>query len=165
MKAPSLRVYAFAYLIFLYAPIILLPIFAFNDSKVVAFPLTGFTLDWFVKLWNHRAMMEGLWNSIIIGLGVVAAVMVIAGHPPWEGRTVITLSQTHGLHIGDVVAPVERAADAADEVDALVGAGIVDAEQRRQDVVLQDGDVQAADGVGLVDDVCLGVQVVRLPGR
>ena len=39
----SLRIYTIAYLIFLYAPIILLPIFAFNDATIIAFPLSGFT--------------------------------------------------------------------------------------------------------------------------
>ena len=34
--------------------------------------IENFTLDWFTKLWNHRAMMEGLQNSLWIGLGVVA---------------------------------------------------------------------------------------------
>ncbi len=41
MKSPGLRAYAIGYLIFLYAPIVLLPIFAFNDSRIIAFPLTG----------------------------------------------------------------------------------------------------------------------------
>ncbi|MEY3532599.1 MAG: hypothetical protein RI979_623 [Pseudomonadota bacterium] len=50
MKSPSLRVYAIAYLIFLYAPIILLPMFALNDSKVVQFPLKGFTFEWFREM-------------------------------------------------------------------------------------------------------------------
>ena len=46
---------------------------AFNTPNYPqAYPFETFTLDWFVKLWNHRAMMEGLRNSIIIGLGVVA---------------------------------------------------------------------------------------------
>lgn len=49
---------------------------------------------------------------VALGLGVVAAVMVIAGHPPWEGRTVVTLTQTHGLHIGDVVGLIPLAASA-----------------------------------------------------
>ena len=38
MKAPGLYGYTLAYLLFLYAPIALLPISAFNDSVVVAFP-------------------------------------------------------------------------------------------------------------------------------
>ena len=39
----GLRTYAILYLIFLYAPIILLPLFAFNDGTIIAFPLKGFT--------------------------------------------------------------------------------------------------------------------------
>ena len=38
MRSPVFKGYAIAYLIFLYAPIVLLPLFAFNDSKVIAFP-------------------------------------------------------------------------------------------------------------------------------
>ncbi len=40
-KAPILKTFTLAYLLFLYAPILLLPIFAFNNGKVVAFPLQG----------------------------------------------------------------------------------------------------------------------------
>ena len=46
---------------------------AFNTPNYPqAYPFESFTLGWFVKLWNHRAMMEGLQNSFWIGIGVVA---------------------------------------------------------------------------------------------
>ena len=54
MQGGGFRVYAFFYLAFLYAPIILLPIFAFNDATVIAFPLNGFTTKWFDKLWTEQ---------------------------------------------------------------------------------------------------------------
>ena len=38
-RAGGLRAYALAYLAFLYGPILLLPVFAFNDSMIIAFPL------------------------------------------------------------------------------------------------------------------------------
>jgi len=47
MKIPVLRIYTIGYLLFLYCPILILPIFAFNDSTVVAFRLQGFTTAWF----------------------------------------------------------------------------------------------------------------------
>ncbi len=47
-QGTGLRIYAIAYLIFLYLPVALLPIFAFNDGTVIAFPLQGFTTKWFV---------------------------------------------------------------------------------------------------------------------
>lgn len=39
----GLRLYALVYLLFLYAPILLLPVFAFNSGTIIAFPLKGFT--------------------------------------------------------------------------------------------------------------------------
>lgn len=68
MKSPSLRVYAIAYLVFLYAPIILLPMFAFNDSKVVQFPLKGFTFEWFREMAGDAQLGIAVKNSLIIAL-------------------------------------------------------------------------------------------------
>ena len=70
MKSPGLRIYAVAYLIFLYAPIVLLPLFAFNDNKIVAFPLSGFTTEWFVEMWNDDALWRAFRNSMIISTSV-----------------------------------------------------------------------------------------------
>lgn len=68
MKNPGLRIYAIAYLIFLYAPIILLPVFALNDSKVVSFPLSGFTFKWFGEMWSDSSLREALTNSLIVAM-------------------------------------------------------------------------------------------------
>lgn len=70
MKLPGLRIYTIGYLIFLYAPIILLPMFAFNNSKVIAFPLSGFTTAWFVQMWHDDALFAALKNSLIIASSV-----------------------------------------------------------------------------------------------
>ncbi|MFN0190376.1 MAG: ABC transporter permease [Aestuariivirga sp.] len=65
--------YVFLFFIYLFGPLLVMSVTAFNTPNYPqAWPFEAFTLDWFVKLWNHRAMMEGLWNSVIIGLGVVA---------------------------------------------------------------------------------------------
>ncbi len=66
MKGRGLRTYAIGYLIFLYAPIFLLPLFAFNDSKIIAFPLSGFTTIWFSEMWNDAQMWNALRNSLTI---------------------------------------------------------------------------------------------------
>jgi spermidine/putrescine transport system permease protein len=68
MKIPILRIYTIAYLIFLYAPIIILPIFAFNNSTAVAFPLQGFTTQWFSEVWADPALREALKNSLIVAV-------------------------------------------------------------------------------------------------
>lgn len=65
--------YIFLFFFYLFGPLVVMSITAFNTPNYPqAYPFETFTLDWFVKLWNHRAMMEGLRNSVIIGLGVVA---------------------------------------------------------------------------------------------
>ena len=70
MKKPSLLLFSFViiYLVFLYAPIMLLPIFAFNDSSIIAFPLSGFTVDWFVGLMGENTLHRALKNSLIIAI-------------------------------------------------------------------------------------------------
>ena len=65
--------YVFLFYLYLFGPLLVMSVTAFNTPNYPqAFPFEAFTLNWFVKLWNHRAMMEGLRNSFIIGLGVVA---------------------------------------------------------------------------------------------
>ena len=65
--------YIFLFFAYLFSPLLVMSVTAFNTPNYPqAYPFETFTLGWFVKLWNHRAMMEGLRNSIIIGLGVVA---------------------------------------------------------------------------------------------
>ena len=68
MKFSGLRGYAFLYLAFLYAPIALLPVFAFNDGTVIAFPLKGFTLKWFAQLFENQTLAAALTNSLIIAV-------------------------------------------------------------------------------------------------
>mgnify|MGYP006899059710 CR=1 FL=1 len=56
----GLRAYALIYLLFLYAPIILLPLFAFNSGTIIAFPLQGFTTDWFAQMWANATLRTAL---------------------------------------------------------------------------------------------------------
>lgn len=68
MKGGGLRAYAVLYLLFLYAPILLLPIFAFNSGTIIAFPLRGFTTQWFVQMAGNASLRHALTNSLIIAV-------------------------------------------------------------------------------------------------
>jgi spermidine/putrescine transport system permease protein len=72
------RAYAIAYLVFLYAPILLLPIFAFNDSVILAFPLEGFTTKWFGEMWEDAQLFNALRNSLTVAV-CSAAIATILG--------------------------------------------------------------------------------------
>ena len=71
--AKLLWVYAACLVAFLYAPVILLPVFAFNASSIVAFPLKGFTLEWFLSLPDNAALRDAALNSLKVAAAVSAA--------------------------------------------------------------------------------------------
>lgn len=56
--------------LFLYAPIAVLIAYSFNDSKSSVW--SGFTFDWYVKLFQDQAIMTALGNTLIVA--VLAAV-------------------------------------------------------------------------------------------
>src|ERR1700709_184097 len=64
----GLLVYALAYLAFLYVPVLVLPVFSFNNSEFIAFPLAGFTTRWYAGLAADSAMQHALGNSLKVGL-------------------------------------------------------------------------------------------------
>ena len=64
----GLRAYAIVYLLFLYAPILLLPVFAFNSGTVIAFPLKDFTTEWFAQMWGNATLRRALVNSLTIAV-------------------------------------------------------------------------------------------------
>jgi spermidine/putrescine transport system permease protein len=73
--------YALVYLAFLYIPVLFLPLFSFNDSIYVAFPLKGFTTAWYESMLGNEPMHAALMNSIKVGAvtSVVATILGIFG--------------------------------------------------------------------------------------
>ncbi|MBA2589815.1 MAG: ABC transporter permease [Alphaproteobacteria bacterium] len=68
MKSKTLRLYAFAYLAFLYVPVLVLPVFSFNNSQFIAFPLSGFTTRWYGALAADSVLRHALSNSLTVGI-------------------------------------------------------------------------------------------------
>jgi len=59
--------YALCYLAFLYVPVLFLPLFSFNRSVFIAFPLSGFTTQWYAQMLADDAMLRALGNSLVVG--------------------------------------------------------------------------------------------------
>ncbi|GBQ23959.1 spermidine/putrescine ABC transporter permease [Acetobacter estunensis NRIC 0472] len=64
----ALWIYVALYLIFLYLPICLIPLFSFNDSVQAAFPLKGVTLGWYRTLFQEEGIHSALWTSLEVGV-------------------------------------------------------------------------------------------------
>jgi putative spermidine/putrescine transport system permease protein len=81
----ALRVATGLVLSFIYLPIVVLAIYAFNPSRLQAWPPVGFTLQWFVEAADNPAVTRALVNSLLAGsfatlvalvLGTLAALAV-----------------------------------------------------------------------------------------
>lgn len=68
-----LALYVVLYVAFLYLPVLLLPLFSFNDSATPNFPLSGFTWKWYEGLLTTPAMLDAARNSAMVG--VTAAII------------------------------------------------------------------------------------------
>lgn len=67
MKKLSSKLYLYAIYTFLYLPILVLIVFSFNVSKSRA-NWTGFTFDWYVKLFHNEAILTSLLNTAIVAV-------------------------------------------------------------------------------------------------
>jgi spermidine/putrescine transport system permease protein len=65
-----LRYYTVIYLVFIYLPVALLPVFSFNDAIYVAFPMKGFTLRWWEEMIQQTGMLRALRNSFMVAVPV-----------------------------------------------------------------------------------------------
>lgn len=61
------RLYTFMIFLFLYAPIIVLIVFSFNDSKSRGV-WSGFTLRWYFELFKDREVLRALYYTIFIAI-------------------------------------------------------------------------------------------------
>lgn len=84
MKKAVSRCYTFLIFLFLYAPILVLIVFSFNDTQTASRTVwSGFSLKWYQKLFEDRLILEALRNTLVIAaiaavastvLGTVAAI-------------------------------------------------------------------------------------------
>ncbi len=63
-----LRGYAYLFIAFLYVPVLFLPLFSFNDSLYISFPMKAFTTKWYAQMFANEPMHAALMNSIQVGL-------------------------------------------------------------------------------------------------
>jgi spermidine/putrescine transport system permease protein len=55
--------------LFLYAPILILLVFSFNDSELPSFPLSGFTFHWYHQFLTNGELRGAIKTSAIVALG------------------------------------------------------------------------------------------------
>lgn len=77
-KYGPLFFYVVLYLLFLYIPSLMLPIFSFNDSIQMALPLQGFTTRWYLEIPLRPGLLEALANSFQLAIPVAVVSTTLA---------------------------------------------------------------------------------------
>lgn len=72
-----LAAYAVLFMLFLYLPVLLISVFAFNNSAVPAFPLVGFTTKWFDALAAAGPIHQAALNSLNVALFTAASSTIL----------------------------------------------------------------------------------------
>jgi putative spermidine/putrescine transport system permease protein len=64
-------------LLFLYLPLVLIVLYAFNKTTINSWPFPGFSTRWFVKLWHDPAPKDAAWLSVKVALFSTAFALVL----------------------------------------------------------------------------------------
>jgi spermidine/putrescine transport system permease protein len=77
--------YVAAFLLFLFLPLVIVAVFAFNNAPYPAPPWRGFTLDWFlgnpsvgrVGLLRDTELLGSIWTSVVVASWVTALSVIV----------------------------------------------------------------------------------------
>lgn len=101
MKKALSRIYVALIFLFLYAPIVVLIVFSFNDSATKSRTVwSGFTFKWYVQMFEDRMLLDALKNTLIIALVAAvfatilgtAAAIGISNMKKWRKRLVMNVT-------------------------------------------------------------------------
>ena len=73
----ALRIWVALVLAFLFIPIALIVLYAFNSSTIESWPIPGFTLHWFSVAWNDQQVRGALLLSLRVGLISMVIALVL----------------------------------------------------------------------------------------
>ena len=64
-------------LLFLYLPLLIIMLYAFNPARSQSWPLPGLSTRWFVATWNNQEVRTALVTSIKAGVGATSIALVL----------------------------------------------------------------------------------------
>ena len=94
--------------VFLYAPIVVLIIFSFNDSEIVSFPWLGFTTKWYHEFLANPALLTALKTSLLVATmtAIVATALAIPAAIALVRRRFFAKGLVSGLMLAPLVIPL-----------------------------------------------------------
>jgi len=77
-KSVFLTIYTTLFFLYIFVPIIIIFIFAWNSGEGYSFPLEGFTWRWFAEMFSDQMAKRAIGNSVIIALSSATISTVLA---------------------------------------------------------------------------------------
>ncbi len=130
--------YVVAFFVFLFLPLAVVALFAFNDANYPAPPWRGFTLDWFTGgrgrtgLFADRALLASIWTSVVVAFWVTVSTVAVGTvnaflleRARFRGKAALSLAMLAPLVIPGVILGISilafasRLAGLADDVFGL----------------------------------------------
>ena len=104
----GLGVFFVLLLVFLYAPIVILIVFSFNDRQLVSFPWQGFTLRWYRAFVENAALLASIRTSAYVAFitAVVTSVLAIPASIALARRRFFAKGFISGLLLAPLVIPL-----------------------------------------------------------
>ena len=72
-----LRVATGLTLAFIYVPLAIIFLYAFNERRTLTWPIPGLTLKWFDRALDNPGVRDALWTSLTAGLGATAVALLL----------------------------------------------------------------------------------------
>ena len=73
----ALAAWAATVVFFLWFPLVLICLYAFNSSNIQSWPIAGFTLHWFDVAWHDTEARSALWLSLEAALLATGVALVL----------------------------------------------------------------------------------------
>ena len=81
METPKTRIglwlWAALVVAYLWIPLLIMAVYAFNSSNIQSWPIPGFTTKWFSEAWHDDEVREALWLSVKAGAFATAVALVL----------------------------------------------------------------------------------------
>jgi putative spermidine/putrescine transport system permease protein len=72
-----LRIGTAVTLAFIYIPLFVIALYAFNESRSQAWPIDGFTFEWFDRAIHNPGVRDALWTSLKAATGATAIALLL----------------------------------------------------------------------------------------
>src|SRR5207247_10005390 len=74
----ALGVWSALLVLFLWLPLLVICIYAFNSSNIQSWPISGWSVHWFRQAWHDTQLRDSFWLSVRVAL-LAAGIALLLG--------------------------------------------------------------------------------------